>query len=137
MSNNGLGDTTTPDNRTTTVEATEDIDAGDIVAIKQDEDDARLPPAAKAQDDTSPNVDQVAGVAMEDIDNEEYGTILLSGGVIANVAADVSAGERLDVSAVAGQADTADGGPLLALSDEGGTDRAGTALADNEAEVYL
>lgn len=136
MVNNGLGDATGR-TRTMTVEATEAISAGDAVAIDQSEADDRYPPAAQALDDTSPNVDQLAAGANEDIDAGERGTVTLSGPVIMNVADGVNAGERLSPSAVGGQLDTDDGGHALALSDEGGTDSAGSDLADNQAEVHL
>lgn len=137
MVNNELGDITSRHADTKTVEATEDISAGDSIAIDQSEDDDRYAPAAQLQDDTTPNVDQMAGVALEDIDNGDRGTVLLGGSVIANVATGVNAGERLDASTTAGQLDTEDGGPAVAWSDEGGTDSAGTDLGDNEAEVSL
>ena len=136
MVNNGLGDATGR-TRTMTVEATENISAGDAVAIDQSEGDDRYPPAAQALDDSSPDVDQVAGVASQDIDNGDRGTIVLSGPVIANVADNVNAGERLNTSATAGQLASEDDGPALALSDEDGTDSAGSALGSNEAEVHL
>ena len=136
MANNQLGDATGR-TQTMTVEATEDISAGDAVAIDQSADDGRHPPAAQAQDDTTPDVNQLAAIANADIDNGERGTVTISGPVVANVADDVNAGERLAPSAVAGQLDTEDDGHALALSDEGGTDSAGTVLGDNEAEVLI
>ena len=136
MVNNGLGDATGR-TRTMTVEATEDISAGDAVAIDQSEGDDRYPPGAQALDDTSPDVDQVAGVASQDIDNGDRGAIVLSGPVIANVASDVDAGERLGTGTTAGQFVSEDDGLVLALSDEGGTDSAGTDLGANQAEVHL
>lgn len=136
MVNNGLGDTT-GEVETRTVEASGAVTAGDIVAIKQDASEGRRPVVAQAQDDTSPNIDQVAGVALEDIGDGETGTVAISGSLIANVATGINQGERLDAGTTAGQAVSSDGGPLLALSGEGETDTAGTALAANEAEVYL
>ena len=137
MVNNGLGDSTTPDTETITVEANSEIDAGDALAIKQDATEGRLPVVDPLQDDTTPNVDQEAGVASEDIESGETGTMQIGGGVIANVATGISQGERLSAGSTAGQLVSEDDGPWLALSGEGETDRAGTSLDANEAEVYL
>ena len=62
------------------------------------------------------------GIAAHDGDNNGLGNAnVLQGVVVANVAADVDAGNRLDTSATAGELAEVDGGPVLALSDEGGT----------------
>lgn len=136
MVNNDLGDLT-GDAETITVEANSAISAGDAVAIKQDATEGRLPVIDGLQDDTTPNVDQEAGVALEAIADGEQGTIALGGPVIANVASGISQGERLGAGTTEGQFASQDDGPILALSGEGETDRAGTSLGANEAEVYL
>lgn len=136
MSNNGLGDTTKGETDTITVNAGEDIDAGDAVAINQAASSGRFPEVVDLNSG-SVDEDQEAGVALEDISSGSNGTILLSGAVIANVASGISQGEHLGASATTGQFASEDGTGILALSDEGGTDRAGTNLAANEAEVYL
>lgn len=134
--NNALGDITTPDARTLTVNANEQISAGDAVAIDQTgSDDSR--PHVVQLDNGSADEDQVAGVALEDLSSDANGTIVTSGGVIANVATGLSQGERLGSGATAGRFASEDGGHALLLSDEGGTDRLGTNLSSNEAEVLL
>lgn len=136
MSNNSLGDSTGPDPRTLTVNANESISAGDAVAIDQTGSDDRRPHIV-GLDNGSTDEDQVAGVALEDFSNDDNGTILVEGSVIANVATGISQGERLGSGATAGRFASEDGAPALALSDEGGTDTAGTNLSSNEAEVLL
>lgn len=136
MSNNDLGDPT-GDAEKITAEANGAISAGDAVAIKQDATEGRYPVIDGLQDSTTPNVDQEAGVAVDDFEDGEIGTIVLSGPVIANVASGINQGERLGAGATEGQFASQDDGPVLALSGEGGTDRAGTSLGANEAEVYL
>ena len=131
-----LGDTT-GDDFSITVEAGEDITAGDALAIKQDASEGRFPVAVKLQDDTTPNIDQEAGVATADISSGDNGDAVLSGPVIANVASGISQGERLGAGTTAGQFVSEDDGDYLALSGEGETARDGTSLAANEAEVYL
>lgn len=136
MVNNALGDLT-GDGDTTTVEAGGAISAGDVLAFDQGATEGRLPVAVPAQDDTTPDIDQVAAIANEDIASGEEGTVTLGGPVIANVATGISQGERLSAGTTAGQGASVDGGELLALSGEGGTDSAGTSLGAGEAEVYL
>lgn len=133
--NNELGDTT-GDATGITVEAGGAISAGDVVALDQAAGSGRFPSAKPANSGTAA-IDQVAGVAAEDIASGETGTVTVSGPCIANVASGVSQGGRLSTSTTAGQFADADGGEALLLSNEGGTDRAGTSLGANEAEVYL
>jgi predicted RecA/RadA family phage recombinase len=133
--NNGLGDAT-GDAAGMTVEANATISAGDVVALDQGASAGRFPIGAPANSGTA-DIDQVFGVAAEDIASGERGTVWVEGAVIANVASGVSQGARLSTSTTAGQAADADGGALRLLSDEGGTDRLGTSLAANEGEVYL
>jgi hypothetical protein len=136
MSNNGLGDTTGPDPRTITVEAGEDIGAGDAVALDQTANDGRFPTAVELNSGST-DEDQEAGVALEDVSSGSNGTIVLEGTVIANVASGISQGEHLGASATVGQFASEDGTGIVALSNEGGTDRAGTNLSANEAEVLI
>lgn len=135
MSNNSLGDTTGDGFRSLTANANEAITAGDFVAGDQTgADDRRL--HVVQLDNGSTDEDQLLGVALEDIGSGENGTVLTSGRVIANVET-VSQGERLGSGATAGRAASEDGGNAVALSDEGGTDSAGTNLNANEAEVEI
>lgn len=141
MSNNGLGDTTT-DYIAVTVEGSSDADtsaisAGDAVALDQAAGDGRFPTAIQLIDDTTPDKDQEFGVAAEDIADGDNGTVVVDGGVIANVATGVSQGARAGAGTTAGQLASVDDGPIRVLSNEGGTDRSNTNLAANEAEVLL
>lgn len=133
--NNELGDTTT-DYVSRTAAAQEAITAGDAVALDQTGGDGRYPKVVQL-DNGSTDEDQTAAVAMEDIDNGESGSVLLKGGIIANVATGISQGERLGSGSTAGQFASEDGGHALALSNEGGTDYAASDLAANAAEVFL
>lgn len=135
--NNGLGDSTgTGDYGAITVNANEAISAGDFVALDQTASGNRAPQAVQL-DNGSTDEDQLLGVASADISSGADGTVQVSGGVIANVASGISPGERLGSGATAGRAASEDGGHAVALSDEGGTDRIGTNLDGNEAEVLL
>lgn len=142
MSNNGLGDITTADAETLTVEGSSDgdtsaISAGDAVALDQGATEGRYPVAIQLIDDTTADKDQEFGVATEDITDGSNGTVVVDGGVIANVASNISQGERLGAGTTAGQLVSQDDGLWVAASGEGGTDRAGTSLSANEAEVLL
>ena len=117
MSNNGLGDTTTSNPDTITVNAGEAITAGDAVAIDQTASADRFPSVVQLNS-SSTDEDQEAGVATEDISSGSNGTIVLDGGVIANVASGISAGEHVGASSTAGQFASEDGTNILALSDE-------------------
>lgn len=135
MSNNSLGDITSGQAQTMTVNANEAITAGDFVAGDQSaSDDRRL--HIVQLDNGDANEDQVLGVALEDFSNDDNGTILIDGTAIANVES-VSQGERLGSGSTAGRAASEDGGNAVALSDAGGTDSAGTNLSANEAEVKV
>ena len=135
--NNELGDHTgLGEKAAETVEANSAIAAGDVVAINQGAADQRFKLADPATSGTA-DIDQVFGVATEDIAAGERGTVLVSGSIIASVDSDVSQGARLAAGTTAGQLADGDGAPVLALSNEGGTDRVGTSLAANEAEVLL
>jgi len=131
-----LGDTTGED-YSITVEAGEALEAGEAVAIDQGATEGRFPVAALLQDDTTPDVDQEAGVVTTDVASGETGEVVLDGPVVANVASGISQGERLGAGTTAGQYASVDDGPVLALSGEGGTARDGTSLGANEAEVYF
>jgi len=132
---NTLGDTT-GGHLSRTVEAGEDITAGDAVALDQTASDDRFPTVVQLDSGATDN-DQEAGVAHEDISSGERGSVVLRGPVIANVAGGVSQGERLGASATVGQFASEDGANALALSNEGGEDSTGTSLSGNEAEVLL
>lgn len=135
--NNGLGDSTgVGPYAATTVEANSQISAGDVVALNQGAADQRYKLADPANSGTA-DIDQVLGVATEDIAAGERGTVQTSGSVIAAVNTGVSQGARLTTGTTAGQFADGDGTPVRALSDEGGTDSVGTSLAANEAEVLL
>jgi hypothetical protein len=133
--NNGLGDAT---GHTVglTVDAQEDISAGDAVAIDQTGGDGRFPKAVQLNNGSA-DEDQTAAVAAADISSGDTGPVYVSGPVIANVASSLSQGERLGSGATAGRFASEDGGHALMLSNEGGTDRLGTNLDANEAEVLL
>lgn len=91
---------------------TSSVTAGDAVALSNGE----MSPA------DSGNGDEFGGVASHDHDNGGRGNSnILCGGVVANVAAGVTEGTRLGVSATAGELAATSGGPVTALSDEGGT----------------
>jgi len=134
--NNGLGDGTTPDDCAITVEAGEDVSAGDALALDQTANDG-TPPTVVGLDSGSTDEDQEFGVAKEDISSGGTGAAQVSGGIIANVASGISQGEHLGASATGGQFASEDGTGIVAWSNEGGTDRTGTNLGTNEAEVYL
>jgi len=134
--NNGLGDDTTPNPDTITVEAGEAITAGDAVALDQTAADGRFPTAVQLNSGST-DEDQEAAVAKGDIASGETGTVQVGGGVIANVASGISQGEHVGVSSTAGQFASEDGTGIVAWSNEGGIDRAGTSLGANEAEIYL
>ena len=135
--NNGLGDSTgIGPYAGTTVEANSQISAGDVVAINQGASDQRHKLADPANSGTA-DIDQVFGVAKEDIAAGERGTVQTSGSVIAAANTGVSQGARLTTGTNAGQFADGDGAPVRAVSDEGGTDSVGTSLSANEAEVLL
>lgn len=136
MSNNGLGDATTADPDTMTVNAGEAISAGDAVALDQTANDGRFPTVVQLNSGST-DEDQEFGVATEDISSGSNGTVQVDGGIIANVASGISQGEHLGASATVGQFASEDGTGIKAVSNEGGTDRSGTSLGSNEAEVLL
>lgn len=66
--------------------------------------------------------DDFGGIARHDANNGGYGNSnILSGVVLANVAAGTAEGARLNTSATAGELAAEANGPVLALSAEGGT----------------
>ena len=141
MSNNGLGDATGP-TRTKTVEAEATVSAGDALAINQSAAADRYPIVAPGDTNDS-NLDEFAAVAAEDISSGSRGNAVFEGPVIAFTNSSVVAGMRLGLadSSVSGE-DAGElveqtGNHILALSDDGGTDSAGTSLAAGEGEVYL
>lgn len=142
MSNNGLGDATGP-TRTRTVQAESDVSAGDALAINNSASDQRYPPVDQADAGNS-DLDEAVAVASADISSGNRGTAVFEGPVIANVNhGNVSKGQYLSAAndTVAGEnagelfANTS--GHVRAISESGGTDTAGTSLANGEAEVYL
>lgn len=111
------------------------VTAGQAVAIDQSDGQA------KPGDTDTAAIDQFAGIATEDFgDAGDSETIALSGVYIAVVDSGVTAGARLDLGNATGTTTgtliDADGGPALALSDEGGTYK-GADLATGEAAVYF
>lgn len=141
MSNNGLGDATGVV-RTRTVEADAAVSAGDALAINQSAADQRYPVVAPG-DTNDANLDEFAAVAAEDIASGARGTAVFEGPVIAFTNSSVVAGMRLGLGSSAsagvdaGELIEETGGPVRALSDDGGTDSAGTNLVAGEGEVYL
>lgn len=141
MVNNELGDST-GDTESETVEAGADITQGDALAINQSATDQRYP-IAEPGNSNDANLDVFAGVAAENITSGNRGKMYLGGEVIAFVNSSVSHGVDLDLGDAstggidAGELDESDGGPVLALSSEGGTDTAGSNLDAGEAEVYF
>jgi len=135
--NNALGDYTGYGEKSgMTVEANSAISAGDVLAINQGASDQRFKLVDPANSGTA-NIDQVAGVATEDIASGERGNMAVSGSYIASVDTGVSQGANLATGTNAGQFADGDGTGTVALSNEGGTDSTGTSLAANEAEVLL
>lgn len=128
-----LGDLTGPGDSSITHEGDGSASAGDALAI--DQSSGQLSQTNSGDTDGS---EEFAGVATRDFgdagDNEHLVTEAPTG-IVANVASGVSAGERLDASATAGQLAASSGGPVLALSDEGGETKTGDSLAANECEV--
>ena len=128
-----LGDQTGPGDHALTYEGDGSADAGDSVAI--DQASGQASPTNSGDTDGS---EEFAGVAHFDFGSagdEENVLVHAPTGVIANVASGVSAGERLGPSTTAGQLDSSAGGPVLAVSDEGGTSSTGDSLAAGTAEV--
>lgn len=137
-----LGEATGPGVRTKTFEdgAGEALSAGDVVAI--DQSDGNVYTA----DSNAAARDQFAGVVYEeDADSGATVTVAISapGGIVAvgDADASISAGARVDVpdsslsNVESGEFVDADGGPALALSDEGGSTVNGAGLAAGEIEV--
>ena len=96
---------------TETRPAADGVEAGDPVSIN-----------ANGEMDTLD--EELAGVARHDGDNDGRGNAMhLSGAIVAAVADGVEDGDRLAPGAegAAGTLVTSSGGPVLALSDEGGT----------------
>lgn len=90
--------------------ASDSVSAGDAVALGAGE-------MAQAGD-----TDAFGGVARHDEPNDGRGNAnILTGAVVANVADGTAEGDRLGTSATAGELAAEAGGPVLALSAEGGT----------------
>lgn len=134
--NNALGDAT-GSAIGITVEANASVSAGDVLAIDQSATQDQKKPLVSPANSGTAAIDQVAGVAAEDMSSGETGNMWVSGAVIAAADTGVSAGAQVTSSATAGQFADGDGTGKVALSDEGGTDQLGTSLNANEAEVYL
>lgn len=134
---NGLGDNVSSSpSATETFTGDGSASAGDALAINQSS--GKLDQA----DSNDTDVDEFAGIATEDFGSDgDEETFAKGGDWIAHVDSGVSAGERLGVpdsslaGEQAGQLATEAGGPVLALSDEGGTGPTGDSLDANEAWV--
>ena len=109
------------------------VSTGDAVAIDQSASGGDI--TATNSGDTGAG-EEFAGVCVDDGGGTDGDTavVALGGRVIANVASSVAAGDRGDVSATDGQIGASSGGPVLFLSDEGGTWK-GASLGANEAAV--
>ena len=105
-------------------DADESTSVGDAVTI----DDGDLEPTG--------DTDDLTGIRARGLEAGADYSVVVSGVVIANVATGVSAGDDLDTSATAGQLAAESGGPVHALSDEGGTWK-GADLPDNAAAVVV
>lgn len=128
-----LGDPVGPGHNNERITGDGTASAGDAVAIDQAN--------GKATQGNSGDVDldQFAGVAEDDFGSDGDGETVAtraSNGIVANVAGGVSAGERLGLSATDGQLAESGGGPVLAITDEGGSYK-GESLASNEAVVVF
>lgn len=137
-----LGEATGPGVRTKTFEdgAGEDLTAGDVTAI--DQSDGNVYKA----DTNDANRDQFAGVVYEE-DASSGNTVTLAisapGGIVAvgDSDASITAGARVGApdssltNVETGEFVDEDGGPALALSDEGGSTVNGAGLAAGEIEV--
>lgn len=130
-----LGDIVGADADTETFTNDGTVSAGDAVAIDQGASGGDV--TATNSGDTGEG-EEFAGVCVDDGGGSDGDTVLvaLSGRVIANVASSVAAGDRGDVSATDGQLAASSGGPVLFLSDEGGSWK-GASLGANEAAVYF
>jgi len=128
-----LGETTGPGDAAITHEGDGSASAGDALAI--DQSSGQLSPTNSGDTGGS---EEFAGIASEEFgaagENENLRTHAPTG-VIANVASGIAAGDRLGPSATAGELGSSAGGPVLALSDEGGTSSTGDSLAAGTAEV--
>lgn len=102
----------------------ESTEPGDAVTI----DDGDLEPAG--------DTDDLTGIRARGLEAGADYSVVLDGVVIANVATGVEAGDDLDTSATAGQLEASSGGPVHALSDEGGEWK-GAQLPDNAAAVKV
>lgn len=86
------------------------VNAGDAVVL------------AAGEMDQAVGTDDFGGIARHDANNSGTGNSnILSGVVLANVAAGTAEGARLNTSATAGELAAEADGPILALSAEGGT----------------
>lgn len=130
-----LGDATGPGDHAITYTGDGSASAGDAVAIDQSSGKASQTNSA----DTGGS-EEFAGVTREDFGADGATESIVTEaptGIIVNCASGVAAGDRLDVSATAGQLASSSGGPVLAISDEGGTTKTGESLAANECEVVF
>jgi len=130
-----LGDQTGPGGATKTYEGDGSAAVGDSVAIDQTSGQV-----SQTNSGDTGGSEEFAGIAHFDFgsagDDENFFTHHPNG-VIANVASGVSAGERLGPSTTAGQLGSSAGGPVLAISDEGGESTTGDSLAAGTAEVVF
>lgn len=120
---------------TTTTPGDGTVTAGQVVAIDQSDG------LAKPVDTDTAAIDQVAGIALRDFgDSGDDEAVGLHGVYIAAVDTGITAGARLGAGNATGTTTgtfiDADGGPALALSDEGGSYK-GADLAAGEAAVFL
>jgi len=108
---------------------------GDAVAIDQSASGGDITAANSGDTGTG---EEFAGVCINDgggTDGDTV-TVALSGRVLANVASGVSGGNRGDVSATDGEIGASSGGPVLFLSDEGGSWK-GESLGSGEGAVHF
>jgi hypothetical protein len=130
-----LGDIVGPDADTETFTNDGTVATGDAVAIDQGASGGDITAANSGDTGTG---EEFAGVCIDDGGGSDGDTaeVALGGRVIANVASGVSGGNRADVSATDGELGASSGGPVLLLSDEGGTWK-GASLGAGEGAVYF
>jgi hypothetical protein len=130
-----LGDIVGPGADTETFTNDGTVSTGDAVAIDQSTDGEDI--TATNSGDTDEG-EEFAGICVDDGGGSDGDTavVALGGRVIGNVASGVAGGNRAGVSGTDGQLAASSGGPVLLLSDEGGSWK-GASLGSNEAAVYF
>lgn len=122
------------DTETFTTDGTASV--GDAVAIDQSASGGDITAANSGDTGTG---EEFAGILVDVEDtgaDGETAVVCLGGRVIANVASGAAGGDRGDVSATDGELGASSGGPVLFLSDEGGTWK-GETLGAGEGAVYF